>query len=721
MIEQRPSFERGNQTLGCDSNKKQLIMKKTPRPTPLDHSIFKKPCSVSTLFAVLLYGSCAQAASLYWDTNSTTAGSGAATGTWSINNFWNTDPTGGAGGAFQTATTNADDLFFSAGTNGSTGTVTISGAQAANSITFQNNVAISLGGGTSLTLGGGGGSGTGITVALGDNAANTISTAVILGASSSAESFTNNGTGLLTVGAITGAATAGTQTLTLSSANAGGIALNGIIGNGAAGGNVALVVNNTGAGITTLSGANTFTGGLTIASGTVLASGNSKELGGNGTGVVTLGGATGSANATLLIDSGLTVANPITVQAGSSGNTLTIGENGSVSATASGNITLNNNLTVTVNGFAVATNAGPMLTLSGTIGGTGNLALNVASNMSTSNNAKNPVQPSVNVTGAVTTSGTITNSGSGEGFAQIAGNISNAAAVIQNSATSMLQLGGSNTYTGATLVNAGVLSINSNNAILNTAVTVASGATLDLAVNGGSILTGQTVTISGKGTSYTAGALESVQANAGTLGLSIVMAADSTIASNGNVFSPLTLSGTISGVGKTLTTVGTNNMTISGAIVTGTGGLVKAGQNTLTLSGSNSFTGVTAINSGIVNLNSANALAGGGYITFGGGTLQFSNNNTTDYASRIVNSKGSIAIDTNGKNITFSSGFAASNTAGLTKLGGGTMTLAGTNLYTGITAINGGNLTISSASALPSSSVVFIDVAGGLNSGGGLC
>jgi fibronectin-binding autotransporter adhesin len=207
------------------------------------------------------------AGNLYWDTNDIADGSGAATGIWGTSVFWNTDPTGGALGSFTATTTSADDLFFSAGTNGTAGTVTVSTGQSADSITFQNNVALTLSGGT-LTLGGG--ATPGIFVLPGDNAANVISTPITLNSASNAFNFTNGGTGLLTIGAMTGAATSGTQLLNVSSASTGGITLNGIIGNGAAGGNVGLVVNNTSTGVTTLSGVNTYTGGTTINGGKVI-------------------------------------------------------------------------------------------------------------------------------------------------------------------------------------------------------------------------------------------------------------------------------------------------------------------------------------------------------------------------------------------------------------------------------------------------------------------
>lgn len=143
-------------------------------------------------------------------------------------------------------------------------------------------------------------------------------------------------------------------------------------------------------------------------------------------------------------------------------------------------------------------------------------------------------------------------------------------------------------------------------------------------------------------------------------------------------------------------------VTVSGSVF-GPGGLTKVGPGTLTLSGSNTYNGLTSINGGVVSLGYSAALAGNGSITFDGGTLQYTASNTLDYSSRIINSSGPIQIDTNGQNVAFSGSLTGSNSAGLTKIGAGALTLAASNGYTGGTIVNGGVLQIGNSSALGAS------------------
>ncbi|MFM7181806.1 MAG: hypothetical protein ACKO2G_10140 [Verrucomicrobiales bacterium] len=107
--------------------------------------------------AALFAASTASAANLYWDTNDATADSGSGAGTWGPDLFWSTDVAGLLATA-NIATTGVDDLFFSAGTNCTGGTVTVDGSQTARKLTFEEG-AITLSGnndytgGTTLTAG----------------------------------------------------------------------------------------------------------------------------------------------------------------------------------------------------------------------------------------------------------------------------------------------------------------------------------------------------------------------------------------------------------------------------------------------------------------------------------------------------------------------------------------------------------------------------------------
>ena len=104
------------------------------------------------------------------------------------------------------------------------------------------------------------------------------------------ESWTNgSGAALAITSPVAGVASVGnTATLTLSNTNSGATNISGAIGNGGNGGNLALVINDTGSAIVTLSGANTYSGGTTLTAGAVTL-GNSSAL---GTGIVTINGGT---------------------------------------------------------------------------------------------------------------------------------------------------------------------------------------------------------------------------------------------------------------------------------------------------------------------------------------------------------------------------------------------------------------------------------------------
>ena len=150
--------------------------------------------------------------------------------------------------------------------------------------------------------------------------------------------------------------------------------------------------------------------------------------------------------------------------------------------------------------------------------------------------------------------------------------------------------------------------------------------------------------------------------------------------------------GTVSvATGSTLTDnlVGGSN-SFSG-VISGGGGLTVSGSGTQILTGANTYTGPTNLNGGVLNFTTIGNLGAGTVITFNGGTLQYAAGNTADITARTVTlNAGGGTIDTNGNNLTYAN--AIGGIGGLTKIGTGTLTLSGTNTYSGGTNVQNGTV-----------------------------
>ena len=146
-------------------------------------------------------------------------------------------------------------------------------------------------------------------------------------------------------------------------------------------------------------------------------------------------------------------------------------------------------------------------------------------------------------------------------------------------------------------------------------------------------------------------------------------------------------------------------------------GNLNVSAGSLVLSGSNTISGTITLTGGVVNLGSADTGStgplGSASVVLGGGTLQYSSVNTTDYSGRFGATAGqAFNVDTNGQNVTWNTGLTSTG-GSLDKLGGGALTLNGPNTYTGATALNGGKLYLNNTNATSA-----IAVAGGATLGG---
>ena len=111
----------------------------------------------------------------------------------------------------------------------------------------------------------------------------------------------------------------------------------------------------------------------------------------------------------------------------------------------------------------------------------------------------------------------------------------------------------------------------------------------------------------------------------------------------------------------------------------------------------------------------ANTSTGANYSTnnFAGGTLK-PNTSTTTFLQGVTAcnvQNGGAIIDTAGFSVTISNAllhYAGATTDSLTKLGAGTLTLAGTNTYAYTTAINGGTLALAANGSISNSSAISI-------------
>ncbi len=504
--------------------------------------------------------------------------------------------------------------------------------------------------------------------------------------------------------------------------NTGGTFDNAISGSGQ--------VVKSGDDVLTLSGANSYSGGTLISDGTLVAS-NVEALGTgdvtddavlelntggdfdnaisgsgqvvkSGDDVLTLSGANSYSGGTLISDGTLVASNVEALGTGDVTDDATLELN-------TGGDFINN-----IGGTGRVEKSGDdKLTLSGSNTYTGGTLISSGTLVANDVNALGTGDVTDNATLMLNTGGDFTNNIGGTGR-------------VEKSGDDALTLSGSNTYTGGTLISGGTLVANDVNALgtgdITDNATLALNAVgdFDNAISGSGKVEksgDDALTLSGSNT-YTGGTLISsgtlVASNVEALGTGDVTdnatlelntsgTFDNAISGSGQVVKSgdkmLTLSGANSYSGGTLISDGTlvasnveslgtgdvtNNATLelnTGGDFTnnisGSGQVVKSGDDALTLSGANSYTGGTLISSGTLVASNVNALGSG---------------DVTDNAVLELNTGG-----------TFDN--AISGSGQVEKSGDGTLTLSGSNTYTGGTLISDGTLVASNVEALGSGDI----------------
>ena len=548
-------------------------------------------------------------------------------------------------------------------------------------------------------------------------------------------------------------------------------------------------LTQNGSGILTLSGANTYSGATAINAGTVQA-GSTTALGSNS--ALTLANAAGvtlDLNGRNLSIGSLAGGGTSggTVTNGGAAATLTVGGNNSSTAFSG---TLQNGtgtLAVTKTGSGTQTlsgnnsNTGATTVSAGTLafsktaalyGGntanwtTGNLIVNSAATLAVNYGGSGEfTSAQIDLLKALGTAGGGFKSGSFLGIDTSSGDQTYASAITNPNAganvlgltklgANTLTLSGTNTYTGATAVKAGTLSIGgggtTGSLAAGSAVAVTSGATLAFnrsdALTFANVISGAgnvanngsgTTTLSGTNsysgsTTINAGGLKAGSASAfGSSSLSL--ASGSTLIDlNGFNLALGALTGsnglvTNSGAAATLTVGNSASATFGGVIQDGSGmlSLVKVGTGTQTLTGNNTYTGSTTINAGTLAFGKTASLYNGNtsnwtankLIVKSGSTLGLAYGGAGEFTAAQLDllaglgtatggflGGSALGIDTSSGSQTYASVIAntngGSNAIGITKLGANTLTLTGANTFSGTTTVSGGTLQLGDGSGM---------------------
>ena len=677
----------------------------------LARSIFGSPLSVRSRIGLLgrtvailsplaMISSQAAAASVWWDTTD---------GNWDTAGNWWTTATGTVAASKPVA---GDTVTFNGtGVNG-VETIYLNGNQAAATLTFANSSSTTLLGGNSatpanntLTLS------AGISVSSGAGAVtigNTSATAAANLAVSANQNFNNLSSNVVTVNSGITSSAAGTQTITLNNGTGTtGFTFNGVIGNGSAGGTLAITIASTvPSAVYTFNNTNTFSGGLTLAqaaTGQTVIAGADNAF---GAGITSFGNGSGTGT--------------ITVQAANGARSFTndwkVLSNGYGKQSFSGSNAISISGAFNNNSYGFANNiSGAALTLSGNVYISNT---DVASQTATLSGTGNTV-----ITGAIKNNAAGTNT-----------NASNL--TIWN--TGLTTLGGANTFTGTLTL--GSSSIVTNVRLAN-ANALGSGGSLVPTITtytNSALIFASDSTMANTSVAVNAGKNNGIWTSIGLDRASAGAAVDQTIGSlvlipqsglrlfkGGNVTSgspSLTVSGntTFAGdstkISQLVANDGANfvlnNLAPSGVVSTARG-------NTLYLDGSSTGNKIQGVIANGVSLSGSSTPTWTG--ASGSQTVTVSSATGLAVWQRLTGipgiADGTVITGISGTTITLSAkttssvsgqfGVPYQNIPTITKVGSGSWALQGANTYTGSTTVAAGTLNVDFANSSTTSDILY--------------